>query len=82
MIDIEKALADPALVFEVPENVVQNGELSREQKIAILWQWDLDARRMQVTDEESPNTDGKPARLGTVLEALRTLGAASEHKST
>jgi hypothetical protein len=77
MIDIKKALADPGLVFKIPENVLQNSELSREQKIDILRQWELDARRLQVTDEES-TTDGEPAQLGAVLEALRALGAASE----
>jgi hypothetical protein len=81
MIDIKKALADPGLAFKIPKNVLQNTELSREQKIAILRQWELDARRLQVTDEES-TTDGEPAQLGAVLEALRALGAASEHKKT
>ena len=73
MIDMKKALADPSLVFKIPEEVVQNTELSRDQKIAILRQWELDARRLQVTDEES-TTSGEPPPLRAVLQALRVLG--------
>jgi hypothetical protein len=32
MVDIDKALVDPALVFKAPEEVVADNELSREQR--------------------------------------------------
>ena len=32
MVNIDKALVDPALVFKAPEEVVADNELSREQK--------------------------------------------------
>jgi len=78
MIDMKKVLADPGLAFKVPENVLQSSELSRDQKIAVLRQWELDARRLQVTDEES-TTEGERPQLKAVLDALRELGTTSEH---
>ena len=81
MIELKKALADPGLVFTVPDNVVQNTELTRDQKIAILRQWELDARRLQVIDDES-TTKGEPAQLRSVLEALRALGTNSQYQNT
>ncbi len=74
MIDVEKALLDPGLVFKTPEELLANNELSREQKIEILRRWEYDVRELQVAEEES--MDGpQPVTLDVVLSALRTLGA-------
>ena len=35
MVDVEKALLDPGLVFKTPQEVLTSDELSREQKIEI-----------------------------------------------
>jgi hypothetical protein len=51
--DFAKAKLNPATVFKSPQEVVSNQELSREQKIEILRQWEQDARLMEVADEES-----------------------------
>ena len=77
MIDMEKALADPALVFKIPGNVLADTELDRDQKIAILRQWELDAHRLQVTENES-TTRGEAPQLRAVLQAPRALRAKSE----
>jgi hypothetical protein len=39
MIDVEKALLDPGLVFKTPGEVLANNELTRAQKIEILRRW-------------------------------------------
>jgi hypothetical protein len=52
MVDVEKALVDPALVFKTPEEVLADSELSREQKIKILRRWEYDVRELQVAEEE------------------------------
>ena len=64
MIDVEKALLDPGLVFKTPGEVVANNELTRAQKIEILRRWEYDVRELQVADEEGmqgpePVTDRK-----------------------
>lgn len=77
MIDIEKALVDPAVVFKAPGEVVASTELSREQKIQILRRWEYDVRELQVAEEEGMEGP-KPVTLDAVLGALRLLGAAAD----
>ena len=79
MIDVKKALLDPSTVFHKPDEIVENNELSREQKIEILRRWEYDVRELQVADEESM-TAPRPERvtLDAVLEALRAVGAPAD----
>jgi hypothetical protein len=77
MVDIDKALVDPALVFKAPEEVVADNELSREQKIKILQRWEYDVRELQVAEEEGMEGP-QPVTLDVVLRALRTLGAPAD----
>ena len=50
MVNVKEALLNPGAVFHRPEEVVQDGRLSREQKIEILRRWEYDARQLQVAD--------------------------------
>jgi hypothetical protein len=83
MKDIEKALLNPAMVFKSPAEVVDSGDLSREQKIEILRRWEYDVRELQVADEESM-TAPKPeaVTLDMVLKALRAVGAPPDVERT
>ena len=83
MKDIEKALLNPAMVFKTPEEVVDSGDLSREQKIEILRRWEYDLRELQVADEESM-TAPKPeaGTLDIVLKALHAVGAPPDVERT
>lgn len=77
MIDIDKALLNPATVFKTPEEVLKSDELSREQKIEILSRWEFDARQLQVAEEE--NMIGTNADiLGQIMRALLQLDEKSE----
>lgn len=77
MIDVEKALLDPSLVFKTPANVLADNDLTREQKIKILQKWEYDTRELQVAEEEG--MEGPQAvTLDAVLRALRALGAPSD----
>jgi hypothetical protein len=79
MIDINKAMTNPSAVFRKPQDVVENSDLSREQKIEILRRWEYDARELQVADEEGmAPADPQPVVLDTILDALRSLGAAAD----
>ena len=77
MIDVEKALLDPGLVFKTPGEGLANNELTRAQKIEILRRWEYDVRELQVADEEGMEGP-EPVTLDTVLDALRTLGAPED----
>ena len=79
MVDVKQAFVNPAAVFRRPEDVIDNKELSREQKIEILQRWEYDIRQLQVADEESM-TAPKPEAitLDVVLKALRALGAPAD----
>ena len=77
MIDVEKALLDPGLVFKTPGEILANNELTRAQKIEILRRWEYDVRELQVADEEGMEGP-EPVTLDTVLDALRTLGAPED----
>jgi hypothetical protein len=50
-IDLERALNDPADVFETPDAVVHHAALTREQKIRILNKWQLDAFRLEGSEK-------------------------------
>jgi hypothetical protein len=77
MVDIDKALVDPALVFKAPEEVVADNELSREQKMKILRRWEYDVRELQVAEEEGMEGP-QSVTLDEVLGALRALGAPAD----
>jgi hypothetical protein len=71
-LDIERAMVEPASVFATPEEVLAHEELTREQKIEILWRWEYDAAELAVAVEE-----GMPGEenglLRRVMLALGTL---------
>lgn len=77
MIDVEKALLDPGLVFKTPDEVLAEKDLLREQKIKILRKWEYDVRELQVAEEEGMEGP-QPVSLDDVLRALRSLGAHEE----
>jgi hypothetical protein len=65
--------------FGDPQSLLANDALTREQKIAVLRQWEVDLREIMVAEEESMTSTG-PVRpsLAEVLAALDQLGAAPE----
>jgi hypothetical protein len=74
---VDKAIADPLRVFDTPTEVVEASNLSREEKIKILENWELDARRLiesageNMIDEKGRERD----QLPEIQKALRKLGA-------
>ncbi len=71
-IDLERALNDPADLFESPDAVVRHAALSREQKIRILNNWQLDASRLEGSEGEGMMGEGAPMlhRVRVALAAL------------
>ena len=80
--DFNKAKLNPAAVFKSPQEVVSCQELSREQKIEILRQWEQEATSMEVADEESM-TGPQPKLLQPIRDALHALNywPDTEHSS-
>ena len=79
-IDFNKAKLDPTSVFANPEAVVENMDLTRDQKIEILRRWEYDASSLAVAEEEGM-VGGEPLLLARVLSALDDLcdGFDTEH---
>lgn len=79
--DMDQALLDPASVFDTPEALLLNPDLSREQKIEVLRRWEYDASEISVAVEEGmPDGDGD--LLQRILHALGELSAAIDGEKT
>ena len=68
----ERALKDPAGVFGSPDAVVRHPALTREQKVRILNNWQLDASRLEGSEGEGMLGEGAPMlhRVRLALAAL------------
>lgn len=61
-----------------PQQLLDRDELSREEKVELLRQWELDLRERMVADDENmAATEPDAVTLDDVLKALKKLGAAS-----
>jgi hypothetical protein len=74
-IDLERALSDPADLFETPDAVVRHAALTREQKIRILNSWHLDASRLEGSEGEGMRSEDAP-----MLHRVRVALAALEER--
>jgi hypothetical protein len=62
-----------------PKSLLARDDLSREQKIELLQQCELDLREGMVAEEENmPPSEPLTITLDEVLDALRALGAESQ----
>ena len=82
MIDIDKAMLDPTLVYTDPSEVVADVELTRDQKIEILRRWEYDAHELEVAEEEAGMTVGSPEMFDLIINALHALGAERDTEHT
>lgn len=75
----KKALIDPASVYKRPDDVLNDNDLTRNEKIKILRRWEYDALEIHVTEEENmPGENGE--LLNDVLKALHDMNADYEMK--
>ena len=76
---LEPALTNPATVFGSPNAVLQRAGLTHREKVAILAEWERDARALLVAADESMT--GSNGEGGTLLAAIekaqRMLGGES-----
>ena len=71
--EFEQIISDPSSNYQVPQNVLLDERLSREQKIAILKQWAFDERELEVAEEENMRGDSTPLVLDQILIALHQI---------
>ncbi len=71
----ERALQDTERHFASPNDILDNHEFSREQKIKLLKNWDYTLRLKLVASEESMTG---PEPEGSTSEKLRRVGKALE----
>jgi hypothetical protein len=70
--DFEAALRDPAAVFREPKHIVALSNISPEQKLALLQQWEREARALAVAEEEGM-AGGEQSMLSRVRLAIQAL---------
>jgi len=71
----DKLVADVSKHFETPEALLATKELTREQKLTLLRQWEYDLHLLQVATEENMTGDTPP---GNNAEKIREVHAAAE----
>jgi len=59
MADFERALIDPSSEYDFPNDVLLDDNLSKEQKIQILKQWQHDSLEIMRADEENMSGDSE-----------------------
>lgn len=73
-------LLHPAQAFEHPSNVVNDPDLTLNEKRAILASWASDACAVEAVPALRCAPGGKkPVRFDDVMEALRTLDKQAQH---
>ncbi len=80
VMDLDRAMKNPASVFDTPEAVSASTELTAEQKLAILLQWKDQLLQFQAADDEGMRRSEGAAGvttdvLGRVISTLARIGA-------
>lgn len=80
VMDLDRAMKNPASVFDTPEAVSASTELTAEQKLAILLQWKDQLLQFQAADDEGMRRSEGAAGvttdvLGRVISTLARVGA-------
>jgi hypothetical protein len=71
----DKLVTDVSKHFETPEALLAAKDLTREQKLTLLRQWEYDLHLLQVATEENMTGDAPP---GNNAEKIREVHAAAE----
>jgi hypothetical protein len=84
--DIDRAMNNPASVFATPEALSDSGEVTAEQKRAILLQWKDQLQQLEAADDEGMRRNEAAASatddlLGRVTSILSRIDAESKRVS-
>lgn len=82
----DQLVGDVSKHFETPEALLADADLSREQKLTLLRQWEYDLHLLQVATEENMTGDAPPGnnaeQIREVHAAAETLGAELDSKGS
>ncbi len=81
----ERALGNANVVFKHPRDVLEAKDLTRDQQVKILQEWDYDLGLMMVATEENmagPNSGESGELRVAVRECLDRLGATPAGSET
>ena len=67
------AVQNPTRFYKKPAEIVADNRLSRDEKLAVLEAWELEARSLAVASEENMS-GGEPDLLSEVVKARLALG--------
>ena len=70
--EYDRALLNPAAVFNMPNDVVKSDDLTTDQKMEVLKRWETDALLLSVATEENMG-GGEPSRIEEVRHAIDVL---------
>jgi len=70
--NVEAALCHPSYCFAERNDVVAHPQLSRDVKLAVLREWEQDARRLSTSESEGMG-GGEESMLGRVEAAIQIL---------
>lgn len=77
--EFERAIKDPASCFKQPAEVLEQDDLTRDQKLKILHQWEYDALQREVaTEENMPASAPTRNALAEIRRSLETLGESGD----
>jgi hypothetical protein len=67
-------ILEPAAVFDHPQDVLKDPDLTKEEKRAILSAWASDACAVESAPQlRSPSASKSPVRFDDIIDALRSL---------
>lgn len=75
--DLERAIKDPGRAFGTPEALSASGDLTAEQKRAVLVEWKDQLLQLQAADEEGMQRS--EAGSGATGELLRRVTSVLSH---
>jgi hypothetical protein len=71
--DFDKAVLDVSKAFDSPEDICQHTDLTREQKLKLLQQWEYDLQLLLVAAEENMPSQDKTSEAGNTAELIRRI---------
>ena len=74
----DKLVVDVSKHFATPEALIASKDLTREQKLSLLWQWEYDLQLLQVATEENMTSAGDANTAGANAEKMRAVHKAAE----
>ncbi|HWA47468.1 MAG TPA: hypothetical protein VG742_04295 [Dongiaceae bacterium] len=71
--EFEKAMLDVSKAFASPEDICHHADLTRDQKLKLLQQWDYDLQLLLVAAEENMPRQAETTEPGNTAELVRRI---------